>query len=60
MTQDCHRQSSRSIEGIVWGTCTLIKYCKRVVMVTSSEGIDPETSRIWDPGGASRFVKRRD
>ena len=59
-TQDCHPQGSRSIEGIVGGTCTLIKYCQRVVMVTSSEGSDSETSRIWDPGGASRFDKRRD
>ena len=59
-TQDCHPQGSRSIEGKVGGTCTLIKYCQRVVMVTSSEGSDPEASRIWDPGGASRFVKRRD
>ena len=59
-TQDCHPQGSRSIEGKDGGTCTLIKYCQRVVMVTSSEGSDPEASRIWDPGGASRFVKRRD
>ena len=59
-TQDCHPQCSSSIEGIVGGTCTLIKYCQKVVMVTSSEGSDPETSRIWDPGGASRYVKRRD
>ena len=59
-TQDCHPQGSHSIEGIVGGTCTLIKYCQRVVMVTSSEGSNPETSRIWDPGGATRFVKRRD
>ena len=58
--QDCHPQGSSSIEGIVGGTCTLIKYCQKVVMVTSSEGSDPETSHIWDPGGASRFVKRRD
>ena len=59
-TQDCHPQGSHSIEGIVWGTCTLIKYCQKVVMVTSSEGSDLETSHIWDPGGTSRFVKRRD
>ena len=59
-TQDCHPQGSHSIKGIVGGTCTLIKYCQKAVMVTSSEGSDPETSRIWDPGGASRFVKRRD
>ena len=59
-TQECHPQGSRSIEGIVGGTCTLIKYCQKVVMVTSSEGSDLETSRIWDPGGASRIVKRRD
>ena len=59
-TQDCHPQGSHSIEGIVGGTSTLIKYCQKVVMVTSSEASDPETSRIWDPGGASRFVKRRD
>ena len=59
-TQDCHPQGSRSIEGKVGGTCTLIKYCQRVVMVTSSEGSDPEASCIWDHGGASRFVKRRD
>ena len=58
-TQDCHPQCSSSIEGIVWGTCTLIKYCQKVVMVKSSEGSDPETSRIWDPGGASRYVKKR-
>ena len=59
-THHCHPQCSTSIEGIVWGTCTLIKYCQKVVMVTSSEGSDPETSRIWDPGGTSRFVKTRD
>ena len=59
-TQDCHPQGSRSIEGIVGGTCSLIKYCQKVVMVTSSEGSYSETSRIWDPGGATRFVKRRD
>ena len=59
-TQDCHPQGSHSIEGTVGGTCTLIKYCQKVVMVTSSEGSDPETSGIWDPGGTSRFVKRRD
>ena len=59
-TQVCHPQGSRSIEGKVGGTCTLIKYCQRVVMVTSSEGSDPEASRIWDPGGATSFVKRRD
>ena len=59
-TQDCHPQGSRSIEGTVGGTCTLIKYYQKVVMVTSSEGSDPETSRIWDTGGTSRFVKRRD
>ena len=59
-TQDCHPQGSHSIEGIVGGTCTLIKYCQKAVTVTSSEGSDSETSRIWDPGGATRFVKRRD
>ena len=59
-TQDCHPQGSHSIEGTVGGTCTLIKYCQKVMMVTSSEGSDPETSRIWDSGGRSRFVKRRD
>ena len=54
-TQQCHHQGSHSIEGIVGGTFTLIKYCQKVVIVTSSKGSDPETFRIWDPGGASRF-----
>ena len=49
-TQDCHPQGACSFECIVGGTCTLIKYCQKVVMVTSSVGSDPKTSRIWDPG----------
>ena len=60
LTQYFHLQGSSFIEGIVGDTCTLINYCQKAVMVTSSEGSDPETSRIWDPGGATRFVKRRD
>ena len=59
-TLDFHLQGSSFIEGIVGDTCTLINYCQKAVMVTSSEGSDPETSRIWDPGGATGFVKRRD
>ena len=58
LTQYFHLQGSSFIKGIVGDTCTLINYCQKAVMVTSSEGSDPETSRIWDPGGASRFVKR--
>ena len=60
LIQYFHLQGSSFIEGIIGDTCTLIKYCQKAVMVTSSEGSDPETSRIWDPGGATRFVKRRD
>ena len=60
LTQYFHLQGSSFIEGIVGDTCTLINYCQKAVMVTSSEGSNPETSRIWDPGGATRFVKRRD
>ena len=60
LTQDFHLQGSSFIEGIVGDTCTLINYCQKAMMVTSSEGSDPETSRIWDPGGATGFVKRRD
>ena len=60
LTQYFPLQGSSFIEGIVGDTCTLINYCQKAVMVTSSEGGDPETSRIWDPGGATRFVKRRD
>ena len=60
LTQYFHLQGSSFIEGIGGDTCTLINYCQKAVMVTSSEGGDPETSRIWDPGGATRFVKRRD
>ena len=60
LTQDFHLQGSSFIEGIVGDTCTLINYCQKAVMATSSEGSDPETSRIWDPGGATGFVKRRD
>ena len=60
LTQYFHLQGSSFIEGIVGDTCTLINYCQKAVMVTSSEGSDSETSRIWDPGGATRFVKRRD
>ena len=59
LTQYFHLQGSSFIEGIVGDTCTLINYCQKAV-VTSSEGSDPETSRIWDTGGATRFVKRRD
>ena len=60
LTQYFHLQGSSFIEGIVGDRCTLIIYCQKAVMATSSEGSDPETSRIWDPGGATRFVKRRD
>ena len=60
LTQYFHLQGSSFIEGIGGDTCTLINYCQKAVMVTSSEGGDPETSRIWDPGGATRFVKKRD
>ena len=60
LTQYFHLQGSSFIEGIVGDTCALINYCQKAVMVTSSECSDPETSRIWDPGGATRFVKRRD
>ena len=60
LTQDFHLQGSSLIEGIVGDTCTLINYCQKAVMVTSSEGSDPETSRIWDPKGATGFIKRRD
>ena len=60
LTQDFHLQGSSFIEGIVGVTCTLINYCQKAVMATSSECSDPETSRIWDPGGATGFVKRRD
>ena len=60
LTQYFHLQGSSFIEGIVGDTCTLINFCQKAVRVTSSEGSDPETSRIWDPGGATRFVKRRD
>ena len=60
LTQYFHLQGSSFIEGIVGDTCTLINYCQKAAMVTSSEGSDSETSRIWDPGGATRFVKRRD
>ena len=60
ITHYFHRQGSSFIEGIVGDTCTLINYCQKAVMVTSSEGSDPETSRIWDPGGVTGFVKRRD
>ena len=60
LTQYFHLQGSSFIEGIAGDTCTLINYWQKAVMVTSSEGSDPETSRIWDPGGTTRFVKRRD
>ena len=60
LTQYFHLQGSSFIEGMGGDTCTLINYWQKAVMVTSSEGGDPETSRIWDPGGATRFVKRRD
>ena len=60
LTQYFHLQGSSFIGGIFGDTCTLINYCQKAVMVTSSEGSDPETSRIWDPGGATSFVKRRD
>ena len=60
LTQYFHLQGSSFIDGIVGDTCTLNNYCQKAVMVTSSKGSDPETSRIWDPGGATGFVKRRD
>ena len=46
LTQYFHLQGSSFIEGIVGDTCTLINYCQKAVMVTSSEGSDPETSCI--------------
>ena len=60
LIQDFHLHGSSFVEGIVGDTCTLIIYCQKAVMVTSGEGSDPETSRIWNTGGATGFVKRRE
>ena len=58
LTQYFHLQGSSFVGGIVGDICTLINYCQKAVMVTSSERSDLETSRIWDTGGQKKRLSR--